>query len=152
MSSYATAADLNIHGAPASAFGDATAADIQGALDAASTLADGYLRNKFTLPIVTPSVDLKMAVCQIAAWNLVRRRGFSPDDPTAEALRLGHQDAMRWLERVAAGTTTPALVDSSVAPGGAGGPFVLQPRPSGSTDADGFPVLTAGAPRSRGWV
>jgi phage gp36-like protein len=155
VSSYATLADLNAYGLPASALGDVTLLDQQAQLDAASTLADGFLRNRFTLPIVAPfSADLVMAVAQIAAWNLLRRRGFNPEDPGGEAVRLGYTDAMAWLKRVADGTTTPMLTDSSGQPAGGstGGPFVVQPQSTGTTDAAGYPGLTTGTPRSRGWV
>lgn len=151
MSSYATLANLYAYGIPAAALGDVSVTDQQAQLDAASTLADGFLRNKFTLPIITPSADLVMAVAQIAAWNLLRRRGFNPDDPGGQATRLGYQDAMAWLKRVADGTTTPALVDSSAASGSGGGPFVVQARSSGQVDSAGFPILETGEPRSRGW-
>ncbi len=156
MSSYAKPTDLVVHGAPAAMIADKAPEELQAALDAASTYADGFLRNRFTLPIVTPSVDLVMAVCQLAAWNLLRVRGFSPEDQTGQAIRMGFDDAMSWLKRVADGTTTPALTDSS--PGASantqtsGGAFVVQPQSSGQVDANGSPLLTIGAPRSRGWV
>jgi phage gp36-like protein len=155
VSSYATPADLYAYGAPESAFGDVDPTAVQAALDAASTQADGYLANRFTLPVVTPSQDLKAAVCQIAAWNLLRRRGFNPEDLGAQAIRTGYEDAERWLRGVSKGEITPQLTDSSagVAPpgGSGGGAFVVQPQATGQTDSAGYPVYTAGVPRHRGW-
>lgn len=153
MSSYATLQDLYVHGLPGAALSGMLESEQQAALDAASTLADGYLRNKFTLPVITPSLDLVMAVCQIAAWNLLRRRGFNPEGAIDATVRQGYEDAVSWLKRVSDGTTTPMLTDSSGAPAGkaVGGAFAVQPQPTGQLDSGGFPLISTGAPRQRGW-
>lgn len=148
MSSYATPVDLSRHGLSPAALGDVSLWDQQAALDAASSLADGYLAATFTLPIVTPSIDLVIAVCQIAAWNLLRRRGFNPEAGSDAAIRQGYDDSIRWLERVAKGDVVPTLTDST--PGGAsavGGAFVVQPQQS---SGPGGP-LVIGTPMPRGW-
>lgn len=125
----------------------------QAALDAASTYADAYLDDKFTLPILTPSPDLVVAVCAIAGWNLLRVRGFNPEDGANVAIRYGYEDAVKWLRDVAAGRITPQLVDSSgAAVGTLGDPYVLQPQLSQTlTDQNGLPAMVAGTPTSRGF-
>lgn len=148
MSSYATRSELYRHGLPYQAVADVSLEDQQAALDAASTLADGYLSAKFTLPVTTASIDLVIVVCQVAAWNLLRRRGFNPETGVDAAIRQGYDDSIRWLERVAKGDITPTLTDST--PGGesaVGGPFVVQTQQSSSP---GGP-LVFGTPIPRGW-
>lgn len=148
MSSYAKPEDLDTYGiAAVSGFGSV---DRQAALDAASTLADSYLANRVTTPIATPSADLVQAVCAIASWRLLCRRGFNPEDPGGAAVRLQYEDAIHWLERVSKGSATPACVRAQAGSSGLGGPVVVQPSVSG-TDSSGAPVVITGAPSARGW-
>jgi phage gp36-like protein len=149
VSSYATLTDLTTLGVPSAALSGVSTVEQQRALDAASTLADGYLRAKFTLPISIPSIDLVEAVCKVAAYSLLSVRGYNPETGSDPNVRDRYKDAIAWLKGVAEGSITPALTDSS--PGGVlGGPFVLQAQLSGSA-SDGLPVVVPGAPRARGW-
>jgi phage gp36-like protein len=147
VSSYATLTDLTTLGVPAGAISSISSGDQQKALDAASTLADGYLRGKFTLPIATPSVDLVEAVCKVAAYSLLSVRGYNPETGSDPNLRDRYKDAIAWFQGVAAGRITPALTDASV--GSVGGPFVVQPTMA--EGLDGSSRLVSGAPRARGW-
>jgi phage gp36-like protein len=153
VSSYATPTDLARNGVPSSALDGITSADQQVALDAASGIADGYVAARYTLPLVAPfPTDLVIAVCQIAAWNLLRVRGFNPDAGQDAVIRSGYEDATRWLRLVAEGKVSPQVIDSTPSGNPTAGPFVQQGRVSStSTDADGMPVLVVGAPVPRGW-
>lgn len=147
MSSYATLAHLAQFGVPSSALSGISPDAQQAALDAASTRADGYLKNHFKLPITTPSIDLVEAICRIAAYNLLSVRGYNPETGGDTNLRDRFLDAVKWLEGVARGSITPDLQDSS--PGGVlGGPYVVQSQLS---DSGGASVIVAGSPRARGW-
>lgn len=148
MSSYATTSDLASLGLPTAVLDGIAVEDQQRALDAASTLADGYLRGKFTLPITTPSVDLVEAVCKVAAYSLLAVRGYNPETGSDPNVRDRYRDAIAWLQGVAAGRITPAITDSSVS-GRIGGRFVVQPRLT--TSSDGSTVISSGAPSPRGW-
>ena len=151
MSSYATPSDLTTYGLPAAAVASLGSQAIQAAIDAASTLADGYLRAKFTLPVTVVSADLKATVCRIAAYDLLSTRGYNPETGSDPNIRDRYQDAIRWLEGVAKGNITPALTDSSPA-GKLGGPFVLQAQLSDSiVTTDGRTAIVAGPPSARGW-
>lgn len=140
MSSYATPGDLTKF-CRAQAFASFDDAQQQAALDAASALADGYLRSRFTLPVVTQSQDLVRAVCNIAAYDLITQRGYNPDAGADDNWRLRYEDALAWLDKVAKGTVSPALADSSTSPP----PFVEQ---LGSSD--GVPTVIS-SPQQRGW-
>lgn len=115
MPAYATTADLARLTIPAEALADITAADQDAALAAASTLADGYLASRFTLPLSVWGDDLRLAVCSIGAYRLMTRRGYNPVGGD-ENLRLIYEDAMKWLKEVANGLITPLVTDSSTTP------------------------------------
>lgn len=148
MPSYATTTDLDTHGI--AALSNIGAVEQQAALDAASALADSYLTDRITTPITTPSQDLILAVCSVATWNLLCRRGFNPESSADSAVRMRYEDAVRWLEKVAGGSVTPQCVKTQAGAAGLGGPVVVQPAVTG-TDADGIPIVTPGSPSSRGW-
>lgn len=109
---YATRDDLARLGLPPAVLSAIPVADQDAALEAASDLADSYLRVRYTLPLLSWQDDLRRAVCHIAAYDLLVRRGFNPTGAD-EQVRLRYEDAIRWLERVAQGLLSPAIVDSS---------------------------------------
>ncbi len=112
MSSYATPSELASLSLPADALADITTQDQQTAIDAASDEADSYFRSRYTLPLTgTIPEALKQAVCDIAAYRLMKRRGFDPDqDPS---VRQGFTDALGWLDDVGNSRITPTITDSS---------------------------------------
>ncbi len=157
MSSYALPADLTRHGASDGALSEFPVAYQQSALDAASAVADGYLAARYRLPLIaqgTPpvfDVGLVVAVCQIAAYNLLSSRGYNPELTGDTNVRSRYLDALKWLRGVAEGEISPQVVDST--PGGvSSGPFVQQATVMPDTyDQNGMPVLQVGAPVPRGW-
>jgi phage gp36-like protein len=112
---YATRTDLVNLGIAAQALEGVATGSQDAALLAASELADSYLGSRFTLPLTAWGSDLKRHVCSIAAWDLLGgTRGFNPEAGTNEVVRTRYEDAIRWLEQVAANKVTPAgAVDSS---------------------------------------
>jgi phage gp36-like protein len=105
MSSYATVADLMNYGAPVQSFrqGANPISDptLQAELDAASTLADGYIEARGQLPLLMPyPQSLVIAVCKIAAYSILSVRGLNPSVMGDTNLRDRHDDSMRWLEKV----------------------------------------------------
>lgn len=149
LSSYATPADLKSLSLAAAALTGVDDPSIQAAIDAASSVADGYLGSRYTLPITGHGQDLTRAVCNIAAYDLLSVRGYNPDPGGNDNIRQRYDDAIRWLERVSAGTVSPAdIADSSPdANGSTSGPFVQQGRASDTTDG----AFVVGAPVGRGW-
>lgn len=109
---YATRTQLTQLAIPAAALTGVSTADQDAALEAASDLADGYLRSRYALPLTAWEDDLRRAVCGIAAYDLLTRRGFRPED-SGENVRLRYEDAVRWLKGVADGSISPSITDST---------------------------------------
>ena len=103
MARYAEIADRDRLGIAAAAFAGVASATVEAALDAASAMADGYLRDRHELPLASWSDDLRAAVCHIASWTLLANRGYDPSRGADEVVRLQYEDAMRWLRDVGAG-------------------------------------------------
>lgn len=126
LQSYATIDDLQDAGLPPAALeGGPSFARQQKALMRASRVADTYLRNRYTLPLICP-IDQALidAVVQIAAWRLMSRRGFNPSSGLDVAIRQGYEDAMAFLTRIANGQaqlcvtqTVPESLQPDVATG-----------------------------------
>lgn len=112
-SRYATPADLASMALPAGALSGISATDQQAALDARSAFVDGYLKTRYTLPLLTWDESITRAVCDMAAWDLLKRRGFNPENPADSAIRMGFDDAMRWLREVANQEAHPTVTESS---------------------------------------
>lgn len=120
---YAVLADLVLYGAPAGAFANLTTPQQQAALDAANAAADGYLGDKFTLPLTSWSKDLVRAVVAIATYDCIVVRGANPEAPGNVDLHARWAAAIQWFRDIAAGKVIPNVVDSSSG-GVTGGPFV----------------------------
>ena len=114
---YATLPDLVNLGIAAKALDPVTNQAKLAAITSASQLADSYLAGRFILPLLAFSADLTRAVVNIAVYDLMSNRGFSPAPGSDENIRLRYEDSIRWLEMVAKGTVTPQVTDSS---GGSG--------------------------------
>ena len=114
MTAYATQADLFALGLPAAALTGVASATLDLALEAASRRADTYF-SRFAVPIASPNAGLKEAVCAIAAYKLMSVRGYSPENPDS-TLRANYEDAIKWLERCAAGTCTPCAQTEDATP------------------------------------
>ena len=115
MTRYATTTDFARLGLPATATTGIATASIEAALDAYAAVMDGYLQARgYVLPLTAWGDDLRRCNCQGAAWDILRVRGYDPNAGGDEAVRLGHEDAMKWLRDVAAGRVTPSgVVDST---------------------------------------
>jgi phage gp36-like protein len=120
---YATTAELQspAFGIPAAAFDrlaetpEEIDAILDQALASASSVADGYLAARFTLPLAVWGDDLKRAVCAIACYDLMVGIGFNPEGAD-EQLRKRYEDAMAWLKGIATGVVVPVVTDSSATP------------------------------------
>ncbi len=114
MTRYATAADFARLGLPASATQGVATASIEAALDGFAAVMGGYLQARgYVLPLTAWGDDLRRCNCQGAAWDVLRVRGYDPNAGGDEAVRLGLEDAMRWLRDVAAAKVTPVSIADS---------------------------------------
>ncbi len=128
---YATAAQLKSLGVASAALTSVSAPDQIAALQAASDLADSYLRSRFTLPLATWGDDLRRAVVAIATYDLMSHRGYNPEAAGDTTIRDRYQDAIRWLEKIAANLLTPSVTDSSSPQAANGGVHVRSREPRG---------------------
>lgn len=119
MSKYATIADLNRVGLTSEKSSKRTDDDLNRALELASGVADSYLAQVFTLPLTAWGADLSSAVAKIAAYDLMSTQiGYNPASASGETWRARYEDAMRWLEMVAASKITAVgVVDTPLAEG-----------------------------------
>lgn len=116
VQSYATIADLNEAGLAPGAIGSVDYTTQLRALERASRVADTYLRDRYTLPLYCPiDQSLVDAVVQIASWRLMSRRGFDPNMPGDATIRVGYEDAIKWLTRIANGQAQICVTQSNPA-------------------------------------
>lgn len=114
MTRYATTTDLVRTGIAAAALTGVSTASQEAALDAASAVADGYLCSRYTLPLSAWGADLTGVVARMAAWDILRVRGYDPQAGGDAAVRLGYTDSIKWLEGVQGGRITPqGVVDAT---------------------------------------
>lgn len=71
------------------------------ALVAASSLANSYLKRRYTLPLTDYDMSLIENVCCIAAYTLVFREGYSPESGSYDAnWKSRKEEAIEWLSEV----------------------------------------------------
>lgn len=119
MTAYADRTDLARLGVAAAALDGIEVEAQEAALDAASAVADSYLRQRFTLPLTAWGDDLTDAVCAIAAFRAASNVGFNPAAGGNEALKNRHDQAIAWLRDIATGKASPGVTDSSTEAGSA---------------------------------
>ncbi len=110
---YAQSSDLDGFAASSDIVATLDAADKEQALDIASSLCDGYLAQRYTLPLKAWCPDLKRAVLAIASYDLISARGYDPASTDNGNIRQRYLDAIEWLKQVASGEVTPDVIDSS---------------------------------------
>lgn len=110
MSQYASAIDFSKYGLPPAAL-DGYLGDVDADLAAASAQVDSYLRGRYKVPLPGPTFPLEIviAVCVIAAYQIVNQRGFDPHDGADSNLRTRWEDLFGrpgqrgWLQQLASG-------------------------------------------------
>lgn len=103
MSQYATSAELQNFGLPAAALTGISTAIQDQHLTLASGRVDSYLRGRYSLPLTAPYPDeIKSAVCSIAAYTLLKRRGYNPDAYDSN-FRDEYLSTLEWLDALSQG-------------------------------------------------
>lgn len=99
-----------------------TPEDMAVAIQAASDEADGYLNQRYTLPLTAFGLDLTRNVCHIAAWELAVTKNLAPEGGETSNLYLRCKNARAWLRMVSKGDISPVgVIDSSSGSGGGSG-------------------------------
>jgi phage gp36-like protein len=142
VAEYVTLAELKDLGLNPDSFVETLAPRRHEAIEARSDYIDGFLRAKFTLPLVIVSNDIKRCCAILASIDLIRNRGVSPEEGDQLKGEEDRQD--KWLALIAKGLVVPQVTDSSsgAAPGiHAGGGRVV------SSSSRGFSVRGTTNPR-----
>lgn len=101
MNPYASLADLTTFGLPATALGAVTTAQQQAQLDAAAGRVDSKIGGRYVVPLTAPiPAVITQTTCKIAAWEVLRIRGWNPMVPGDKAIFDGFVDANAWLDAV----------------------------------------------------
>lgn len=134
MTQYATRADLvSFGGMNPVAIQNIPDATVDAALLSASLTADGYMRGRFSLPLLAWDDGIRMNVAYIAGYNIITQRGMNPGAGADVNFRMRYEDAIRWFEGVQRQAVHPQVTETPIA----------APRYE-------FPQITTGAPR--GWT
>jgi phage gp36-like protein len=110
---YAQTSDLYSLSVFSAALNTISSADQNAALLAASERLDSYLRQKFSLPLLLWGQDVKQWVCDVAAFMLLSKRGFNPQNAGDALIVKRYDDQIAWAKGVARGEIVPDVVDSS---------------------------------------
>lgn len=62
----------------------------------ASSLIDGYIRNRYFVPIASPPPEIVRAACTLARYDLAQSEHMSPTDEMEKA----RKDVITWLENI----------------------------------------------------
>lgn len=101
-------------GATSGTLSDVSSSQRSDAIDSASSRVLSYLRKRYKLPLSSWSDDVKWATAQLAAYDLVKLRGFNPANGRDIVFRENAQEAVMWLRDVAKGLVEPEdIADSS---------------------------------------
>lgn len=111
-----------------------SAEDRAAALDQASGIADGALRSNYATPIANPPVELKVQVSRIAAFFLMRKRGFDPERGADRLIESDYDRALAWLKSVSRGEMVlaiPGTAEGVPEPGYEGEAEIISGTPRG---------------------
>lgn len=132
---YCEPADITRHGIPKAAVESVPFEVLADKCLTASEEAAGYLASAYKLPIVSWGTDLRKHVAIMATYDLMRFSGYDPDSGKDSLIRIGRDDAIAWLNRIAAGKLRPVtIIDSE--------PEVMEPEvwvASGTSRGWNFP-------------
>lgn len=110
---YAKLADVGVHAIPVEAIKSVPVAEQAACCLAATDEADGYIGGGKTLPLTAWGEDLTGKVAELAAFRIMKRRGFQPEG-VDELIVKGRDDAISWLKGVARGDVEPpGMIDST---------------------------------------
>ena len=110
---YATVSDLTTYALPSVAVASLPAPLLQAQLDAASAMADGHLRARYSLPLIAPyPLDLVINVCWFAAYSIMALRGYNQDAGADIQIRQRYDDAREWFAAVERQRLHPAVIET----------------------------------------
>ncbi|SRR6266568_5443920 len=126
MSSYVLVSEIGRYGGNVDAISSISPTDQQAALDAASGLADSYMRGRYRLPLLTwNDPALKKAVVSIAYYDMLTTRGYNPQSGSDANVVNRNIEAIAWLVKVQKQEAHPNVTPSADQSPGYDAPRVL---------------------------
>lgn len=131
ITTYATVAQFFQWGLPQTALGARTVADVQSALDLASSHLDDYFRGRFPLPFSAVGKSVSGHTVAVAVNIFLGGRGFSPVSGADQKVIADLAAAEVWADKVQRRVLFPdvtidpsATVPTTLDPAGAAQPTV----------------------------
>lgn len=113
MATLITDAELLSLGIASDALGAIPSGDRDAQRLAASSFVLSYLANRYSLPLVSWTDDVKAATAHIAAWWLLSRRGYDSTSGSDDNIENRYNAALVWLADVRDGRAFPEEVIDS---------------------------------------
>lgn len=143
---YASTTDVQNLGVPAQAIGFLTPTQQNAILQSASDYADTFFRARWgnrAVPLVAWDTAVTEAVAKIAAYRMIRVRGFKSNASADNELRQAHDDAVNWLHLVQRQQAHPSVTLAQ-----ANAPGSIQPNLTSTSVVN---VLSGATAAKRGW-
>ena len=110
---YCTIADLGL-AIRSEALDGFDQAILQDCIDGAADKIDGYLRDRFTLPLTKWDKAIRRCCAILAVYDAMIARGLNATNASGdEQLQVRHDTEIGWLRDIANNRTTPDVIDSS---------------------------------------
>ena len=106
----ATSSDLTLYGMMGTGFGKLTASQISACLQAASDEVYSALSGRFAPPYEDWDTATVIAVCKIAAWELLNLRGYNPAAGPDKNIADRATQAREWINGVKNKAIHPRIV------------------------------------------
>lgn len=115
MAEYCTVEDVSRYGVNAAAIGALSSDEhIKPVIKAQSGVIDGYLRLRYTLPLLTWGDDIRRACAILVACDVLTTRGAKPgENPDDKPIFDRCDEVLAWLKLIADGKVAPDVTDSS---------------------------------------
>lgn len=112
--SYATRTHFDQYGLPTATLDALASSTVQEALlSSASGLMDSYLGARYSVPLSTYGAEVTECCCVLAAYTILQRRGFNPDNAWETAVQARRAEWLDWLKGLASGSVSlPGVTES----------------------------------------
>ncbi len=100
ITTYASVAQFFEWGLPQTALGARTVADVQSALDAASSDMDDMFRGVFPLPFSRVGTGVSKRCVYLARYAFLGGKGFNPQSDADKEIVAEAEKAEAWLDKV----------------------------------------------------
>lgn len=110
---YATSADRDLYGFPATALGELTVDQVNAALASFSGTVDSFFRGRYALPLVAWGVEVRKYTVWGADYELMNLRGYNPSAGADITIATRYQNAIDWLKQVQRRAAHPDVTEAT---------------------------------------